>query len=88
MANNGLHKIIGSQFTRVQPALCGYCVHYRPLAQDVWDVCSAKGKLLSNPHALEGKCSQFERAPEPTASIEVIAEWRETAQDHQNRRKR
>lgn len=25
MSNNGLHKLYGARFTRIQPALCGSC---------------------------------------------------------------
>ena len=84
MSNNGLHKLIGAQFTRVQPALCGQCIHYCPLAHDIWDVCAAKQKLLSNPHAVKGSCKDFVQAPEQIATDEVITGWNESAREHQD----
>lgn len=89
MANNGLAKLAGAPFTRIQPGLCGTCKFYscNP-GNGGWDVCEAKQKLLSNPHAIKGNCKQYEDAGKQVASSEIINEWVQLATDHQEYLKR
>lgn len=85
MGNSGLPKLLGAGFTRIQPALCGYCQHYRDPDDRSWaEYCAAKGKVLVNAHTLTGRCKQFERAEVQPVPDATIAEWRAEAQKMQD----
>lgn len=85
MANNGLPKLYGVRFTRIQPELCGHCQFYRivPEAGEWAQQCAAKGKYLSNPHAIAGHCKEFQEAGGLVESRAMIDEWIQSAKDHQ-----
>jgi hypothetical protein len=89
----GLAKLTGAPFTRIQPDLCAFCKFYahRPEAGAWADQCDAKHKLLSNPHTPTGRCKEFEHAGKQQVSDELLQEWRGMgleAQEYRNRRKR
>ena len=88
MGNNGLYKLYGASYTRIQPALCGFCKHYHANINDAgWDKCDAKNKLLSNPHVIEGKCKDFNHGGQRVPD-ETIASWKQDAQEYQDMRLR
>lgn len=82
----GLNKLTGAPFTRIQPDLCSHCKFYEmhPEAGEWAEQCGAKKKFLSNPHALSGRCKEFEDAGQQVASDEMIKDWKQAAQDHQD----
>lgn len=86
----GLHKLMGAPFTRIQPDLCSHCQFYahRPEAGAWADQCDAKHKLLSNPHTATGRCKEFTDAGQQVISDEVLTEWKQLGQDFQDMRKR
>lgn len=90
MSNNGLAKLTGAPFTRIQPGLCGYCKFYEfhPEAGEWAEQCGAKGKILSNPHAVHGRCKLFERAEVQPVKDETIKEWVQSAQEYQGWKER
>lgn len=80
MSAKGLHKLMGGQFTRVKPNLCGFCKFYE-VHPDWYGRCTANQTLLSNPRTATGRCKEFERAPEQRVSDEVIATWKQDGQE-------
>lgn len=82
----GFAKLVNSPYTRVQPDLCAFCKFYEvhPEAGEWAEQCGAKKKILSNPHALHGRCKDFEHAGKQVATDEMVAAWKQSAQDHQD----
>lgn len=86
----GLAKLTGAPFTRIQPELCAFCKFFEvhPEAGAWAQQCGAKQKLLSNPHTPTGRCKEFEHAGEQRVSDEILQEWKQLGQESQDYRKR
>lgn len=85
-SGQGFAKLVNSPYTRIQPDLCSRCKFFEvhPEAGEWAQQCGAKHKILSNAHAVKGRCKEFEDSGEQRVSDEMLGWWKQDAQDHQD----
>lgn len=82
----GFAKLVNSRYTRIQPDLCSHCKFFEvhPEAGEWAQQCGAKHKVLSNAHAVSGRCKEFEDAGKQTVDDEMLGLWKQDGQNHQD----